>query len=158
MIHKNLFFPFIFLFCFSFLSIHCFRKSLDEKEYQKALVFLKTGEFNKALDSFSHVMQMSKGRPLSLLAARQAAEVSLYKVKDYKQAIDFFKFLVLFSSNREDALKAQESIGETYFEKLNDYGKAIETFTHLLSFAREEEKKNSYRIIYCSILLLFKAF
>lgn len=119
---------------------------MDQNEYEKALLFVQRKEFIKALDSFSRVIQISKGNRLSLLSAHQAAEVALYKVKDYEKAIGFFKFIVLFSPKRKAILKAQEKIGKIYFEKLNDYIKAIETFTHLLAFANEEEKKNSYKI------------
>ena len=83
---------------------------------------------------------------MSLLAAKKASKIALYKLKNFKIAVQFYRFIVLHSLDKKEMIEAQEHISMIYYEKLVNYSKAIEAFSHLIRLSKNRDKNFYYRM------------
>ncbi len=100
--------------------------------YESGLESAKSHDLESAMALFEQVVQQRSHPSFSLLAAKEAASISFFRLKDYKRALKYYKFIVLNSQNQMERIEAQKQIISIYFDHEQDYKNAIKEITKFI--------------------------
>lgn len=118
----------------------------SEQELKEARSYVDKGQFRTAISYYDMAITRYEDSELSLLAAREAARVSLFEIKDYKKAAEYFSYLVLRSSDYKERILSQKQITNIYFDHLSDYPKSIIELNKLINMLEDPTEKNQLKI------------
>jgi tetratricopeptide (TPR) repeat protein len=119
--------------------------SFNELEFKRGQQAASKKNYEKALRHFKKVAEREPDTNLSVLAAREAAQIAFFETKKFQQAIEFYLHLVKYSQDERERRDSQSKIATIYFDKLNDYPRAIEEFNKLLLLRNSNEEVAEYR-------------
>ncbi len=137
---KNIY---LFLLVFLFSSCGYYYQDIEIKRATQAV---KSGDFKKSVYYYSRAIKKSPESSEALLAASEAAQISLLKIQDFHSAIEFFNHIVLYSKDAEQRIQAQEKIAYIYLERLSNYERAIEEYSKLVALPLLTTAKVDFKI------------
>lgn len=121
-------------------------RSIDEKYFDDAQKATRSGDYTRAVDLYERI---SKGFPegeKSVLAAQQAARISVDQLKDPVRGTEFLKTVILLGKKESDLFNAQKELADLQFEKLANYKDAIASYNKLLEFGDSYKERFGIRL------------
>lgn len=120
--------------------------SPESRELKKAQAEAARGFHRTSLTYYDNVLIRAPESPSALIAAREAARISMLDLKDYQKAIYFNRHLVRYSPDADERLTAQKQIAALYFDHLQDYTQAVVEFGRLLATPLPFAEKTGYQL------------
>ena len=85
-------------------------------ELEKARSFRDQKKYKDSIYHYFRYINRYKTDKKSLVAAREASQVALFKSHSYEQAIMALRFIVLNTKDITEKIKSQTQIANTYFD------------------------------------------
>jgi len=133
--------------CFkkTFLALGIFLSAcsfdLDEKHFVLAEEFLRQGQFRRAIEEYSRVVNYGKNSPLAVQAQLQIATMYDQSLRDFPMAIRAYRDVIKRSEDRALQMRAHWAICRIYMNKLERPSIAAEEYEKLFNLFGKDQKE-----------------
>ena len=115
--------------------------NLDEKHFVMAEEFLRQGQYRRAIEEYSRVVNYAKNTPLAVQAQLQIATIYDHTLKDYPLAIRAYRDVVKRTEDRALQMRALLAVCQIYGDKLEKPRIAAEEYTKLFDNYGKDQKE-----------------
>lgn len=129
----------------SLMMVSCLSK--EEIEFERAQKANQTNQFEKAVEHFKKVIDISVDGDKALVSAREAARILHYELKRYDEAISFYRHTILYGKTEQERILAQKKVADIYFNQLTNYTQAITEYSRLLDLPHSHDDGLTYRLV-----------
>jgi len=131
----------LFVIFFLAASLSSCSFNLEEKHFVLAEEFLRLGQYRRAIEEYSRVVNYGKNSPLAVQAELQIATIYDQTLRDYPMAIRTYRDVVKRTDDRALQMRALWAVCIIYAEKLERSSIAAEEYDKLFNQYGKEQKE-----------------